>query len=183
MNRAVVTVLCLVFVLFSGCSAVRMKDTQFRDAPANSRALITFVRESIWLGDGIDLYLWDGETFIGALIAGTMVQYEVAPGEHIFMARSENWSYVKANLVAGNNYFVKANMFPGFGTVRSALKGVEAADDRVLEWPIKRKTKEVVDPKAKEKYANAHRADAAKALRAYEAGSVTYDEVGKKHAF
>jgi hypothetical protein len=60
--------------------------------------VVTFVRESVWMGDGIHFYLWDGETFIGTLSAGTLVQYRVAPGPHVLMANSENWSYVKADL-------------------------------------------------------------------------------------
>ncbi len=95
----------------------------------------------------------DGDSFIGTLSAGTLVQYRVAPGPHVFMANSENWSYVKADLQPGKHYFIKANMFPGFATARSALTPVPNTDERIKTWPTKLKVMEVV-PETKGKYVN-----------------------------
>src|SRR5687767_6715547 len=115
-TRPLSIALCATLLLLVGCAAAPMRPAQFKATAEPAQATVTFVRESVWMGDGIHLYLWDGDTFIGTLSAGTLVQYRVAPGPHVFMANSENWSYVKADLQPGKSYFIKANMFPGFMT-------------------------------------------------------------------
>lgn len=54
--------------------------------------------------------IWDGEKFIGALAGKTYFQYEADPGEHLFVAKGGNWSFVKANLQAGKRYYVFATL-------------------------------------------------------------------------
>src|SRR4051812_44122291 len=102
LTRYLSLAVCAALVFLGGCSAAPMRPAKFNATAESSQAIVTFVRESIWMGDGIHLYLWDGETFIGTLSAGTLVQYRVAPGPHVFMANSENWSYVKADLQPGS---------------------------------------------------------------------------------
>ena len=121
-------------VLASGCASIKMvpKETT-REVPADA-VLVTFVRQSIYMGDGIPVDLWDGEHYIGVLQPGTAVQYAATPGEHLFLAHAENWSYASGSLVAGKRYYVKANIYPGFATVRVALGVAYTTDERIDEW-------------------------------------------------
>ncbi len=59
------------------------------------------------------------------------------PGEHVFLARAENWSYVKAVLEAGKQYYILGKVFPGLWKARVALDPVTNGDDdsaNVDEW-------------------------------------------------
>lgn len=179
-SRSISIILCVTFLLLGGCAGAPMREAKFSPTADASQSLVTFVRESIFMGDGIHVYLWDGESFIGTLSAGTLVQYRVAPGPHVFMASSENWSYVKADLKPGKHYVIKANMFPGFGTARSALVPVETSDERLGTWPTKLKVKEVV-PETKDKYVEKQVANARKALQSYTDGSVKAFEMTEQH--
>jgi hypothetical protein len=180
-NQAFKLFSCLALLSLTGCAAAPMRPAQYRSAPAAEEAIVTFVRESIFMGDGIHLYLWDGDAFVGTLSAGTLVQYRTKPGQHVFMASSENWSYVKADLKPGKHYYIKANMFPGFATMRSALQPVESGDDRVTAWPTKLKVKEVV-PEQKDKYVATALPKARAALQEFNDGAVKSFDMGDAHA-
>ncbi len=171
----------LAIALLAGCAAAPMRDTKYQSNVDASYALVTFVRQKVWMGDGIHLYLWDGDTFIGTLSAGTLVQYKAAPGAHIFMGNSENWSYVKADLKPGKHYVIKANMFPGVMTMRSDLTPVENSDGRIATWQTRMPAKEVI-PEKQDKYVSERKASAAEALAAYNAGSVKFAELTDSHA-
>jgi hypothetical protein len=173
---------CGLLLLLSGCAAVPMRPAQFNAAAEPSQAIVTFVRESVWMGDGIHLYLWDGDTFIGTLSAGTLVQYRVAPGPHVFMASSENWSYVKADLQPGKHYAIKANMFPGFITMRSVLTPVPNTDARIKTWPTKLKVMEVI-PEKKDKYIQEQGPKVRTALQSFNDGKVGFAEMTDQHAY
>jgi hypothetical protein len=130
--RIIGAAMCIA--LLSGCASVKMQETPLVATAKTNYALVTFVRPSIFAGDGISVDIWDGEHFIGALGAGTLVQYEVEPGEHLFLANSENWSYASANLLPGKRYFIKANIFPGVMYGRVALGVPEKSDNRIDGW-------------------------------------------------
>ena len=172
---------CIVVASLSSCASVPMQPAKFQATADDSYALVTFVRESVFMGDGIHLYLWDGETFVGTLSHGTLVQYHATPGPHVFMASSENWSYVKADLVAGKHYFIKANMFPGFATMRSAMVPVKNSDARIDQWPKRLPTKGVIAGK-KETYVRERTASAATALKNFNSGAVTFAEITDENA-
>lgn len=121
-------------LLATGCASVKMIDTQATRAVPPGKALVTFVRQSVYMGDGIPVDLWDGKHYIGVLQPGSIVQYEATPGDHLFLANSENWSYAKGSLVEGKRYYVKANVFPGVMTARTALGVAERGDTRIEQW-------------------------------------------------
>lgn len=174
--------LCAVtLLLLGGCAAAPMRPAKFHAAAEPPQATVTFVRQHIWLGDGIHLYLWDGDTFIGTLSAGTLVQYRVAPGPHVFMANSENWSYVKADLQPGKHYFIKANMFPGVLTMRSVLTPVPNTDERIKTWPTTLKVMEVI-PEKKDKYIQEQTPNARMALQGFKDGKVGFAEMTEQHS-
>jgi len=127
--RATGVVMCIA--LLGGCASVSMQKAPLVRVPQESTALVTFVRPSIFYGDGLSVDIWDGERFIGALEAGTLVQYEAVPGEHLFLANSQKWAYTKANLLPGRRYFIKANIIPGAGF---SLGAAQKTDSRIEEW-------------------------------------------------
>jgi len=122
-----------VLMLAGGCAAIPMNATKAVDSVPPDKALVTFIRPVIMIGEAIPLYLWDGEHFVGVLGSGSMVQYEAAPGEHLFLGQSENWTYASGTLQAGKRYLIKANMFPGF-TMRAAFASMPATDERLAGW-------------------------------------------------
>jgi hypothetical protein len=111
-----------------------MRKTPLLSAPQATTALVTFVRPRIFFGDGVSIDVWDSERFIGALGPGTLIQYEVEPGEHLFIANAENWSYTSATLLPGKQYYIRANIFPGVMYGRVALGVVSKTDPRIHEW-------------------------------------------------
>jgi hypothetical protein len=161
-----------LLLVLGGCAAVPTKPAKHQEAPATGKALVTFVRQSIWMGDGIHAYLWDGERFIGRLSAGTMVQVEVEPGEHVFMSNAENWSYATGSLEAGKTYVIKANAFPGALTMRMALASIPASDARRETWDRKMAPK-LVPEEARASYETKNAARAREALQNFRDGKVT----------
>jgi hypothetical protein len=169
-------------LLLGGCAGAPMRPAKFNAATEPSQAIVSFVRESVFLGDGAHLYIWDGDAFVGTLSAGTLVQYRVAPGPHVFMASSESWSYVKADLQPGKHYIIKANVFPGVLTMRSVLVPVKNTDERIKTWPTKLKVMEVV-PEKKDKYIQAQVPKVRTALQNFNDGKVGFAEMTDQHAY
>ena len=173
------TVLLLVSAAaIVGCSTPMRKTTPRRDPVGRDAALVNFVRPRIFFGDGQSFDLWDGEKFIGVISAGSMIQYRTQPGNHVFMLRpisgSEDWSYVKANLAGGKQYFVKVNVrFSGSGWF-----GVANAkeDDRTEIWLTKLQPMETV-PEELDSYLLKRVGEAKEALRNFFDGRATYVEL------
>jgi len=95
----------------AGCAPI-MKSTTLQTKSVGSRsALVNFVRPRILKGDATVIDLWDGDTFVGVIGAGSMIQYQAQPADHVFMIRrGSNWSFIKARLTAGKQYFIKVNV-------------------------------------------------------------------------
>ena len=120
--------------LGTGCASIKMVDTQSTKVVPAGKVVVTFIRQSIWMGDGIPVDLWDGTHYIGVLGPGTIVQYETMPGDHLFLAHAENWTYASGSLLEGKRYYLKANIFPGAMTARAAFGVAERTDTRIDEW-------------------------------------------------
>lgn len=133
-NWAKLLSLGVLAVLATGCSSIRMVDAESTTVVPPGKALVTFVRQSVWMGDGIPVDLWDGEHYIGVLGPSEIVQYVAAPGKHLFLGNAENWTYASGVLEPGRRYYVKANVFMGFATARVAFGIAENSDDRVPKW-------------------------------------------------
>lgn len=101
--------------LTMGCGSSLMMDVEPLGEPPADEAIVTFLRPSI-VGGAIRFGLWDGENLIGVSTSGSLIEYKTKPGEHLFLARSENWSLVKANLAAGKKYYVMVR--PQFGIIK-----------------------------------------------------------------
>lgn len=156
-------------LLVGGCASI-MQPTGLTTQPSQAKALVTFVRPSIFFGDGVDAYVWDRDHFIGAVGAGTLVQYETEPGEHLFLGSSENWTYAKANLEPGKHYFIKTNIFPGAFYGRVAFATVPPTDPRLVQWL---KLKPMKSSDKQQDYVTKNRAKAHAAAEYFDSGGVS----------
>jgi len=107
------TLICLLSVsyLFAYCQTVP-------GAPAD-KAVVYFARPS-GLGALVNFTFFDDETAIGRFNGGKYMRYTCEPGAHLFWARSENKSYVKANLEAGKMYVIEA--LPQMGGFKAGVR-------------------------------------------------------------
>lgn len=126
-----------LLLLMTGCASSMMQPVATQPAPDASRAMVTFLRPS-YFGGAIQFGIWDSDQFVGILEPGSHIQILVPPGEHIFLARAENWSYVHAELEAGRQYFILAKVFPGIWKARVAydpiLRDDPQTDAEIGQW-------------------------------------------------
>jgi len=169
-------ILLLLVMILSSCGSSLMMQTQRIQQPEDQYALVTFIRPSVF-GGAIQFGLWDSENLIGILSAKSYVQYLVEPGEHIFLGRAENWSYVKANLEAGKKYYILGKVFPGVWKARVALepitKNSDVTDQQLKEWLDKLSPTTMI-PKKREAYAKPRTKQVSHAVGDLEAGKVKY---------
>jgi len=172
----------LALLLFSGCASSVMMASQPLVLDQPDKAMVTFMRPS-YFGGAIQFGLWDSDQFIGVLSAGNQIQYLTEPGEHLFLARAENWSYVKADLAAGKQYFILGNIFPGIWKARVALAPViipgNHTEAELAAWQQKLKPTQVI-PEKFDAY-KAPRVDQVRtAVAEFRAGKVKYGELSKE---
>ena len=170
--------LLLSAAAIAGCSTPMRKTTPETDSIGRDSARVNFVRPRVWWSDGSSFDLWDGDRFVGVISAGSLIQYRTQPGNHVFMLRprseSEDWSYVKANLAGGKQYFIKVNVrFSGSGWF-----GVANAkeDDRTEIWLTKLQPMETV-PEELDSYLLKRVGEAKEALRDFRNGLARYVEL------
>lgn len=68
----------------------------------------------------INFTYFDGEKSIGKFNGLKYMKYECKPGKHLFWARSENKSFVEANLKAGETYII--DVIPRMGALKPSVK-------------------------------------------------------------
>lgn len=149
--RLISGVITLVgFLALTGCASSMMQPAVPQSAPESSRALVTFLRPS-YFGGAIQFGIWDSDQFAGILEPGSYIQILVSPGEHVFLARAENWSYVHAELEAGRQYFILAKVFPGIWKARVAYDPIRQGDPEtdadIANWLSGLKPIGVIDEK------------------------------------
>jgi hypothetical protein len=81
--------------------------------PERGYALVTIIGRHYYGGSSAQI--WDREKFLGVVYGKTYIQYMAEPGEHLFIAIAQHWSFVKANLEAGKHYYIVARLIIGFG--------------------------------------------------------------------
>jgi hypothetical protein len=127
-------VLCVLSVTFMvGCASSAMVPTTKLDKAEADFALVNFIRPS-YFGGAIKFGLWDRGTVIGILTAGQCIQFQAAPGDHLFMARAENWGAVKATVAAGKVYTIIAEPRMGLMKAGVHLEVVKPGDARLKGW-------------------------------------------------
>jgi len=170
--------LTLLLALTSGCGSRIMNRVATQPAPESDYALVTFVRPTVF-GGAIMFGIWDSEEFVGILTAKSYIQHKTKPGEHIFLAQAENWSYVKANLQGGKHYFVIGRVFPGVWKARVALDPVRRNDPETSNGQLGGWLKDL-EPTAViadqvEAYRHPRLGHIKNALEDYQSGKVTFE--------
>jgi len=170
----------LVFILFvSGCGSSMMIKADPVAFPENNEVLVTFIRPSVF-GGAIKFSLWDSENFIGILTARSYVQYKTHPGEHLFLARAENWSYVKADLEPGKQYFILGKVYPGVWKARVGLDPVNKDDNisqaQIDNWLNDLRPTTVIPGKA-DSFAEPRIPHVKSAIDKFKAGDVKFNEL------
>ena len=167
------------FFLLSGCASSIMVDVT-PIASDQTHALVTFLRPTKFFGGGIQFGIWDSDKFVGILAAGSYVQYLADPGEHLFLGRAENWSYVKATLEAGKSYYIIGTVFPGVMVARIAFnpvtKGDSTSNEDIDRWIKGLKATAIMPDKIAE-YEAPRLAQVRKAVEEFKAGNVKYTEL------
>ena len=104
----------LILVPFHGYAGNIMIPSSPLNSVNNDKALVTFLMSTTMANPfptfQFEFDIWDSEKFIGALSRYTYFQYMADPGEHLFVARGGNRSFVKANLQAEKKYYVFVNL-------------------------------------------------------------------------
>ena len=174
--------LAFVLVLISflwGCGSSMMINTKPMAIPENNDAIVTFIRPTMF-GGAIKFGLWDSENFIGILTAKSYVQYKTHPGEHLFIARAENWSYVKANLNPGKQYLILGKVYPGVWKARVGLDPVNKNDNisqaQIDNWLNGLRPTTVIPAKV-DAYAKPRIPQIKTAIEKFKAGEVKYHEL------
>ncbi len=88
------------------------------DSNSKDKSTVYFVRAS-GLGALINFTYFDGEKPIGRFNGPKYMKYECDPGKHLFWARSENKSFVEANLKAGGIYLI--DVLPTMGGLKAGV--------------------------------------------------------------
>ena len=173
--------LVLTVLTLSGCASSMMHKVEpvgLESQP--DKALVTFMRPSFF-GGAIQFGIWDSDNFIGVLSAGSSVQYLAEPGDHVFLGRAENWSYVKAELEAGKQYFVIGRVFPGVWKARVALDPVNNGDEDVanIEKWQKELTPTAINAEQREAYITPRLEQVKTALGQIDNGTTKFEVLSK----
>ncbi len=140
-------------------------------------AVVNFVRSSI-MALGVKALIWDGETLVGELAPRKYIQYKATPGKHLFMAKSEQWMYLNANLAAGKQYVVKAEAEPGGYSAVIELKPVLPFEKEYSKTDVDGWFFNLSPQKPLAGYADVYKApflaDVRKAVKNYEDGRAQY---------
>jgi hypothetical protein len=97
------------------------------------KAVVYFVRTSA-MGAAINFSYFDSTSLIGKCNGKNYIRYECEPGSHLFWARSENKSFVEADIDPGKIYFLDAIPKLGFGKAKVTLLPMEPnSDDKKMQ--------------------------------------------------
>jgi len=148
---------CLLALVLQGCASsvnVMIPATATPEPDASS-AVVTFMRPSSF-AFAIKFGMWDGEELVGVLSAKSKISITVAPGEHVFLGRAENWAVVKANLEAGKHYYVLVRPRMGLAKAGVIMDPVKAdtTEAQLTEW-LDKSNPVQIDPAQEAAYVSA----------------------------
>ena len=165
--------LLLLFGLLSGCASSMMIRSDTVIKPGPDYAVVNFLRPSVF-GGAIKFGIWDQENFIGILTPKNYIQYQASPGEHLFMARAENWAVIKATVEAGKTYYILGAPRMGVWKARVALEVVKPDDPRLNGW-MEKITPITVDPAQRDTYVKERLESVRQAVKNVQDGKAAFD--------
>lgn len=119
--------------------------------PAENKSIVYIARRNTE-APFLKFRIYDGDRFLGRLGVHRFFAYECDPGHHVFAAKSENTSFVEAELEAGKVYLLDVEGKKGILYARVALlpldknhKRYEKDKERFLKLVTKGKGELLVD--------------------------------------
>ena len=94
--------------------------------PSEGKSLIYFTRYDA-AGFLINFKYFDGEKYLGKFSHGNYLVYECEPGKHIFWSKSENMSFIEADLQVGKTYIVDSR--PQMGFIKAGVELIPFTKD------------------------------------------------------
>jgi len=112
-----------------------MTETASTIEPDENTAVINFIRAET-LGSEIPFDLWSEQGFVGSTKGSTYFQVRVNPGEHTFLAFSERYSALKANVEAGREYFAEVDIDMGWNQAHIQIIPMSTTEDakQIAKW-------------------------------------------------
>jgi Protein of unknown function (DUF2846). len=177
MNRIAIITLFAVLLLFQ--RHVVAQDSEEDDtpiafelpAPAPDKALVIFTRPPLE-APVIQFQYYDGGQYLGKIGPGSYLVYECDPGSHVLWGKSENMSFIDADLEAGRVYLVNTRVTSGLTRARVDLvpydptqKNAERLKNRLLR---RISTREEIRVQAGALDVSDHAKQAARGLERYE---------------
>ena len=105
-----------------------MQASDQRLKPTPDSAVITFFRPAGLIKD-VPFSIWSESAYLGDLKGDTYFQARVAPGHHTFMAKSERFSILKADVAAGKEYFAEFKVVRGWEMAHVKILPLDATAD------------------------------------------------------
>ena len=118
----------IIFVLIFFQITVSAQTTE---ATNDEKAIVYIVRTSA-IGKAINFKYFVDDKFVGKCKQGKYLILEIEPGEHLIWAKSENISFIEANLEAGNTYVINAEAKMGGLKARVNLAAIDNQDEDQL---------------------------------------------------
>ena len=137
--KSLVGVVALAGAL-SGCagSVVNMDEMPSANpAPEPGKAMVVFMRPSgvgFLVQSTVFEVKGEDESMVGVVTAKSKVAYQVAPGEHLFMAVGESADFMSANLQAGKTYYARVAPRIGMLKARFSLTPVHSSELGLAEF-------------------------------------------------
>ena len=127
--RIIFTILLLCQLQVSFAQLER--DTAHFESGENS--VVYFIRNSK-MASIVNFSFFDGDQAIGQIAGKSYFRYDCKPGEHIFWAKSENKSFVKADLAPGKVYFIIVHVMVGFIRPNLNLEPIDSEDRYLTKY-------------------------------------------------
>jgi hypothetical protein len=178
-HLSVVFGICAVIGLsFFSCAPSLMATVPKMEKPDPDHAVITFIRSSI-MAPTQEAELWDREKPIGELKPRSFIQYKAAPGKHLFLAKSEQWSFLEANLITGEHYVVKLEVVPGNYAARLEFSPLSPKDGKTEQSDIDECLSSLKGRSLKKdmagEYAQLRLSEVKKAIKDHDEGHTTFE--------
>lgn len=117
-----------------------MKETEGALTVDEKTAVINFYRMETLIGS-VPFDIWSEDGFVGSTTSGTNFQIRVSPGKHTFLALSERYSVLEANVEAGKEYVVEFDVDMGWNQAHVQLLPVDVKKSAksIKNWQAKAK--------------------------------------------
>lgn len=126
MQRLMLPLLSIAFLLIVGCAKMPLQGDYVKDTPpkieqGNEYGIVYFLRESSFGGGGISYFIFEDATKIGVLKSGSYFIHQAAPGKHTYWAETESRAAVTIQVEAGQTYYIEGGVGMGIWAGRPEL--------------------------------------------------------------